>query len=190
MGPSRTGGQMTISSPLFGRQFTYYVRFPEQNALERAGKSNDMFAGHNCTIPLFVLSPSLFDGRLSIIPNISNGFLSCRVSSRRPRPFCFGKRTQNHFGRSMALRVPCAVHRHLRRANSLRSNSAHLFSGVGCTAQPCHQAREPRTESRPTLRTRPKFVQELNKAHRKIIVTAKEASQQASEILYLSPRVG
>ena len=37
--------------------------------------------------------------------------------------------------------IPCAVHRHWRRANSLRSNSARLFSGAGCTARPCHQAR-------------------------------------------------
>jgi hypothetical protein len=62
----------------------------------------------------------------------------------RPRTtssFCFGKRTQNHVGRGMALRVPCAVHQHRRCANSLRSNSARLFPGVGCTARPCHQAR-------------------------------------------------
>ncbi len=66
----------------------------------------------------------------------------CRVSARQPRSFCFGKRTQNHVGRGMALRVPSAVHRHRQRANSLRSNNARLFSGAGCTARPCHQARD------------------------------------------------
>jgi hypothetical protein len=68
--------------------------------------------------------------------------------------FCFGKRTQNHVGRDMALRVPCAVHRLLRpcsgqarqRANSPGSNTARLFSGAGCTARPCHQARKSNKE--------------------------------------------
>jgi hypothetical protein len=60
----------------------------------------------------------------------------------RPRPFCFGKRTQNHVGRGVALRVPCAVRQPRQRANSLRSNTARLFSGVGCTARPPNQARE------------------------------------------------
>ena len=41
----------------------------------------------------------------------------------------------------MTLRVPSAVHRHRRWANSLRSHTAHLFSGAGCTARSCHQAR-------------------------------------------------
>ena len=40
-----------------------------------------------------------------------------------------------------ALRVPCAVHRPRRRTNSLRSNNARLFPGVGCTARPQHKAR-------------------------------------------------
>ena len=40
---------------------------------------------------------------------------------RTTRPFCFAKRPQNHIGRCMALRVPCAVHRHRRRANSRKS---------------------------------------------------------------------
>ena len=35
--------------------------------------------------------------------------LFCRVSPRQARPFCFGKRTKNHGGRGVALRVPCAV---------------------------------------------------------------------------------
>jgi hypothetical protein len=35
--------------------------------------------------------------------------------------FVWSKRTQNHVGRGAALRVPCAVRRHWRRANSLRS---------------------------------------------------------------------
>jgi hypothetical protein len=43
---------------------------------------------------------------------------SCRGSSRQPRSFCFGKRTQNHGGRGVALRVPCVVCRLRRRANS------------------------------------------------------------------------
>ena len=62
-------------------------------------------------------------------------------SARQPRSFCFGKRTQNHVGRGVALRVPCAVRRLRRRANSLRSNSACLFPGVACTARPHHKAR-------------------------------------------------
>ena len=67
---------------------------------------------------------------------------ACRVSARRPTLFCFGKSGQNHVGRGLALRVPCAVRRPRRCANSLRSNNAHLFSGVGCTARPGHKARE------------------------------------------------
>ncbi len=75
-------------------------------------------------------------------------FPSCWVSARQSRSFCFGKRNQNHVGRGMALRVPCGVYRHRRRANSWSlagalprgSSSAHQFSGVGCTARSCHQA--------------------------------------------------
>jgi len=68
--------------------------------------------------------------------------LNCRVSARQPSHFCFGKSSQNHVGRGMALRVPCAVHRLRRRANSLRSNNARLFPGFGCTARPHHQSSE------------------------------------------------
>jgi len=66
----------------------------------------------------------------------------CRVSARQPSYFCFGKSSQNHVGRDVALQVPCAVRRLRRRANSLRSNNARLFSGAGCTARPHHKARE------------------------------------------------
>ena len=62
----------------------------------------------------------------------------------RPRVtshFGFGQSGQTHVGRTVALRVPCAVRQHRRRANSLRSNNARLFSGVGCTARPHHKAR-------------------------------------------------
>jgi hypothetical protein len=52
--------------------------------------------------------------------------LLCRGSSRQPRSFSFGKRTQNHGGRGVALRVPCVVCRLRRRTNSLRSNNARL----------------------------------------------------------------
>ena len=72
---------------------------------------------------------------------------------RATRSFCFGKRTQNHFGRGMPLRVPCAVHRHRQRANSPGSNTARLFSGAGCTARPCHQAREESTMKLPGHRS-------------------------------------
>ena len=71
---------------------------------------------------------------------------ACRGSSRQPSPFCFGKRGQNHVGRGVALRVPCAVRPLRRRANSLRSDSARLFSEVSCTARPSHQAREQASE--------------------------------------------
>jgi hypothetical protein len=56
-------------------------------------------------------------------------------------PFCFGKSSQNQVGHTVALRVPCAVRRLRRRANSLRSNNARLFSGVDCTARPHYDAR-------------------------------------------------
>jgi len=46
------------------------------------------------------------------------GFSGCRVSPRQTRSFCFGKRTQNHVGPVVALRVPCAVRR-LRRRRKL-----------------------------------------------------------------------
>ena len=67
----------------------------------------------------------------------------CRGSSRWPRSFCFGKRTQNHSRPAVALWVPCAVC-HLRRLrNSLRSNSARRNSGAGCSARPRPQAQRP-----------------------------------------------
>jgi hypothetical protein len=76
------------------------------------------------------------------------------VSARQPSHFCFGKSSQKHVGRGMALRVPCAVHRHRRRANSLRSDTARLFSGAGCTARPCHKAKDLRSKKRTQQRTR------------------------------------
>ena len=45
------------------------------------------------------------------------------------------------------LRVSSAVYRHRQRANSPGSNSARLFSAVGCTARPCHQARKAKGKS-------------------------------------------
>ena len=55
--------------------------------------------------------------------NPTTYFGRSRGSSRQPKSFCCGKRTQNHVGRGGALRVPCAVRRHRRRTNSLRSDS-------------------------------------------------------------------
>jgi hypothetical protein len=45
---------------------------------------------------------------------------------RTPGYFCFGKSSQNHFDRGMALRVPCAVHR--PRSGQTRW-TARLFPG-------------------------------------------------------------
>ncbi len=69
---------------------------------------------------------------------ISELLTLCRVSSRQPRSFCFGKRTQNHFGPVLALRVPCAVRQLRRLRNSLRSNSARRKprSRLHCSATP------------------------------------------------------
>ncbi|MDR4460329.1 MAG: hypothetical protein MRJ67_07395 [Nitrospirales bacterium] len=54
---------------------------------------------------------------------------SFRVSPRQPRSFCYGKRTQNHVGPGVALRVPCAVRR-LRRRRKLAEPVLSLLEGL------------------------------------------------------------
>ena len=52
-----------------------------------------------------------------------------RVSPRRTRSFCYGKRTQNHVGPVVALRVPCAV-RQFRRRRKLAEPVLSLTEGL------------------------------------------------------------
>ncbi len=81
-------------------------------------------------------------------------------SSRRVTPLLFREKTStadalfetqhSNFGSGVALRVPCAVRRLRRRANSLGSNTARLFSGIGCTARQHHRPAKT-TETKRTL---------------------------------------
>ena len=57
------------------------------------------------------------------------------VSARQPRSFCFGKRTQSHVGRGVVLRMPYAVRRPRRCANSLRLYGLFL-SFLGSSGRP------------------------------------------------------
>ncbi len=54
---------------------------------------------------------------------------SFRVSPRQPRSFCYGKRTQNHVGSGVALRVPCAV-RPFRRRRKLAESVLSFLEGL------------------------------------------------------------
>jgi hypothetical protein len=70
----------------------------------------------------------------------------CRGSSRQPRSFCFGKRTQNHIGRGLApsgtLRgSPTPAARKLATLKQCAPNP-----GVSSTARPRHQARDQASE--------------------------------------------
>ena len=63
----------------------------------------------------------------------------CRVSPRRTRAFCFGKRPQNHCARARPFGSPAPPSRIRRLRNSLRSNSARLISEFGSAALAAHK---------------------------------------------------
>ena len=86
----------------------------------------------------------------------------------------------------VSLRVPCAVRRLRRRANSLRSNNARLFSGVGCTARSHHKAKRdcrnyvPLNYSGPTRGACPEFLKGSNKVRRFMRASDPWTERQAS----------
>ncbi len=55
---------------------------------------------------------------------------------RATRPFCFGKRAENHSRPCAALRVPSLPHQITWLRNSLRSNSARRSGRFGAAAPP------------------------------------------------------
>ena len=55
---------------------------------------------------------------------------------RTTRPFCFGKRTKNHFHLGVVFQIPCDSRKLRRLRNSLRSNSPRRISEVGCAPRP------------------------------------------------------
>ena len=65
-------------------------------------------------------------------------YLSCRVSPRRTRAFCYGKRTQNHLrscvapsaGLGTGLRVPCAATTNPSTAHRTGPGAAQLAEPV------------------------------------------------------------
>ncbi len=81
VGPNSKGGQKTISSPLFGRQFTASYCLSRAECFGKSkGKINYMFAGRGCTTPLFAFPFSIFRQALLRHPRHSIGDPSWHLS--------------------------------------------------------------------------------------------------------------